>query len=202
MPSSFRRLKDHVGRIEAIVLREEIVMIGSSGGSREQELDEPDACRNAQRLLVDLMPVGIGDHAQPAEQRGIDAGAHALEDALKQMVMGRDQPRINHAIRRIDELLAGKKIQVAHLRDASVDNPDRSARAHRGAGKPGEYTRSALDQGGAHVSTPTSLSCHAPSASLERATIKLNKATPAAVMSSIAANMRGMSSAKPACRIS
>src|SRR6266851_5394570 len=116
--------------------------------------------------------------------------------------MGRYQPGINHTARCVDQLLARLGIKLADLRNSPFDNANCAARPHRRAGETGENSLGALDQEGGHESAPTSLSCHAPSATLERATISVNRPTPASVMSNMAANMRGMSSAKPACMIS
>ena len=52
------------------------------------------------------------------------------------------------------------------------------------------------------VSFSTALSCHEPSASFDRPTISRNSIMPATVIRNSAANMRGISSWKPACRIS
>ena len=57
-PELLRHLEDHVRRIEAIALGEQIMVIGGGGRAGEQQLDKPDARRDAQRLLVDLVPVG------------------------------------------------------------------------------------------------------------------------------------------------
>src|SRR3974377_891021 len=116
------------------------------------------------------------------------------------MVMGGDQAGIDHASRGVDPLLARQRIELADLGNSPVCNADGALGAHRGAGKPGEDSLSARDQGRSHASAPTSLSCHPPSASLERPTMSVNKATPASVMSSMAANIRGISRANPACR--
>src|ERR1700722_2692637 len=138
--------------------------------------------------------------AQPAHQRQVDAGAHALEDALEQVVVGRDEAGIDHAPRGIDDVLAGLGRKIADRRDAVALDADRAMRAHRLARQPGENPFRTADQ--CHASAPPSLSCHCPSASLESATMKTNNATPASVMRKSAANIRGMSSAKPLWRIS
>ena len=133
---------------------------------------------------------------------GVDAGAHALEHALEQMMMGRDEARIDHAAGRVDHLLAGLAFERANRRDAPVGDADRAGGADRIARKPGENSLRALDQRRGHVSAATSLSCHWPSASLDKPIITANRPTPASVMRKSAANMRGMSSWKPDCRIS
>ncbi len=198
----FGDLEDHVRGIEAIALRKQIVVIGRQRGARQQQLDEPDPRRRAQRFLIDLVPVRIRHRAQPFEQRRIDARAHAFEHALEEMMVGRDETRIDHATGRIDQPFAGFRFERADRRDASVDHPDRAAGANCRARKPGEDPRRAVDEHRRHVSAATSLSCHWPSASFESPTMMENSPTPASVMRKSAANMRGMSSWNPDCRIS
>ena len=191
-PQLLRHLEDDVRRIEAIALGEQIVVIGGGGRAGEEQLGKPDACRHAQRLLVDLVPEGVRHRAQPGVQRAVDPAANAFEDALEQMVMGRDETGIDHAARRIDDRFVRAWRQSADLGDAAVGDADRALRPHRRAGQAGEDALGALDQH--HVSAPTSLSCHCPSASLDSMVMSVNRPTPASVMRKSAANMRGMSS--------
>src|SRR5262245_7295926 len=65
---------------------------------------------------------------------------------------------------------------------------------HGLAGQSGQDSRHPLDVYDSHAPVPTSLSCHAPSASLDRPTMMVNRPTPASVIRRSAANMRGMSS--------
>ena len=123
-----RHLEDHVGGIEAIALGEEVMVIGRGRGSGQEKLDQPDARGGAQRLLVDLVPVGIGHRPQPDQQRAVDRGTHALEDALEQMMVGRDEAGIDHAAGRIDHLLARLAFERTDGGNAAVDDADRAGR--------------------------------------------------------------------------
>ena len=187
-------LEDHIGGIEAIALGEEVMVIGRGRGSRQEKLDQSDPRRSAQRLLVDLVPVGIGHRPQPDQQRTVDRGAHALEDALEQMMVGRDEAGIDDAAGRINHLLARLAFERTDGGNAAVDDADRTGRTHGRAGKPGEDACSALNECRGHASAPTSLSCHWPSASFESPVMIVNSPTPASVMRKSAANMRGISS--------
>src|SRR5258708_39904292 len=59
----FRHLENHMRGIETIAFSKKIVVISSRRGSRQEQLDEPNARGGAQRLFVDLVPVGIGHRA-------------------------------------------------------------------------------------------------------------------------------------------
>jgi hypothetical protein len=76
------------------------------------------------------------------------------------MMVGGDEAWIDHAAGCIDHLLAGLALERTDRRNAAVDDADRAGGAHGLAGKPGEDSLSALNQGRGHVSAPTSLSCH------------------------------------------
>src|SRR5262249_7657917 len=176
------------------------MVIGRRRGAGKNKLSKTDARSRAQRLLVDLVPICIWHRAQPLQQRNIDAGAHALEHALEEMMMRRDQAGIDHAARSVDHVLAVSPLKRTDRCDAPVRDANCAARAHGLPGQPREYSLRAVDEG--HVSAPISLSCHSPSASLESPIMVANSATPASVMRKSAANMRGMSSWNPDCSIS
>ena len=115
--------------------------------------------------------------------------------------MGRDETGIDHAARRIDDRFvraSGVKAPISVMRLSAM----RIAPFARIAspGRPVKMPSAPCDQH--HVSAPTSLSCHCPSASLDSTIMSVNRPTPASVMRNSAANMRGMSSWKPDCRIS
>ena len=156
----FRHLEDHVGGIEAIALGEEIMVISRGRSSGQEEFDQADAGGGAQTLLVDLVPVSIGHRPQPDQQRTVDRGTHALEDALEQVMVRRYEAGIDHATGRIDHLLARLGFERTDGGNAAVGDADRAGGAHGLAGKPGEDSFGALNQGRGHVSAPTSLSCH------------------------------------------
>jgi len=60
-----RDLEDHVRRIVPVTLRKKVMVIGRRRGAGKNELSKTDARSRAQRLLVDLMPIGIWHRAQP-----------------------------------------------------------------------------------------------------------------------------------------
>src|SRR6516165_5256871 len=109
--------------------------------------------------------------------------------------MGGNEARINDAARCVDDLLTVFAFERADARNPTLLDADGAARAHRLAEEPGEDTLCALNE--RQFSAPTSLSCQLPSASLERPIITANRLTPASVIRRSAANMRGISSAKP-----
>ena len=113
MPSSSRHFEDHVRGIEAVAVGIEIMVVGRQRGAGQHQFDEADTRRRTQRLLVDLVPVGIRHGAQPGEQRSVDAGPHALEHALEEVVVGGDEARIDHAAGRVDHPLAGLAFERA-----------------------------------------------------------------------------------------
>ena len=154
-----RHPENHMRRVETIAFGIKIMVIGGRCGPREKQLHESDPRGRAQRLLIDLVPIGIGHCAQPSEQRDVDAGTHAFKDALEEMMMRRDEAGIDHAAAGVDEALARRRFERADRRDASIADANRTARAHRLAAQSGEDSLRALDEHGGHASAPTSLSC-------------------------------------------
>src|SRR5262245_23823880 len=106
------------------------------------------------------------------------------------MMMRGDEAGIDHAAGRVDDPLVRLPLERADRGDASIAETDRAARAHRIARQAGEDPLRAGNE--RHASAPTSLSCHAPSASFDRPTMMVNRPTPASVMRNSAANMRGI----------
>src|SRR5262249_25263985 len=113
-------------------------------------------------LLVDLMPIGMRDRTQPAHQRQIHAGAHALEDALKQMMVRRYETRIDDAARCVDDLFARLRREVANRRDPSVENANRAGGAHRLLWQASEKPVRVADQPRSHPLAPIWLPCTNP----------------------------------------
>ncbi len=93
----------------------------------------------------------MGNRAQPSHQRLVDAGAHALEDALEQVVMRGYQPRIDDAARGVDGPLAGIRGEVADRGNAPVADADCPSGAHRVAGQAGENPVCVADQQRGHA---------------------------------------------------
>src|SRR5882757_227541 len=197
-----RDLEDHLRGIEPEAIAEKIMVVGNGCRSRQQHFGQPDTGGDGQRLFIDLRPKRIGHRAKPAGEGKVDAGPHALQDALEQVMMGRYQAGIDDASPRIQPALIRLGLQRSEFNDHAIANADRTAGPHRSAWSPAENPGCILDQQGGHVSAPISLSCQFDNASLDRRTIAANNPTPVSVIKNSAANMRGISSVNPASKIS
>src|SRR3984893_14258198 len=83
-----RDLEDHLRGIESETVAEKVVVIRNGCRSRQQHFGEPDTGGDGQRLFIDLRPKRIGHRTKPAGEGKVDAGPHALQDALEQVMMG------------------------------------------------------------------------------------------------------------------
>ena len=136
-PKAARNLEDHLRRVVAEGIAEKIMVVGDRRRARKQQFRKPDPGRNRQRLLVEFRPIAIRHRVQPAGERQINAGPHALQHALEQMMVGRDQAGIDHPAAGIEPEFAGRRLERADLDDHAVADPDldRSCASRRPEGR-------------------------------------------------------------------
>ena len=198
-PSFVGLVEEHGRRVEAHARVVDVVVVGDGAAARAHQLDHADARGQPQRGFVEAAAVRIGHGLEPGRQRRIDAGRHALQQRLEQVVVGVDPARVDHAVGGVEHPFARLGAQAAaHLvdqavvADAQVAGGAARAVVRRAAG---EHGRGIADQ---HQFI--SLSCQR-SAHFDSAAIAVNSTMPVSVIRNSAANSRGMFSWKPDCRI-
>ena len=114
-------------------------MVCDGGAAGSCQFDQANARGEAKALLVKRAAIAIGHGTQPGSQTLVDTCGNAFEQRLKQVMVGIDPRRVDHANGGIQHSLAGLGLQGADGADAAVDDTDiRPGVARRRTGQAGE----------------------------------------------------------------